>query len=80
MTQTVTLNLEPSVLEKLKYLADQENRTLANFIELATLRYMEQIEFADFFEMEDIVNDAGIMKRLKKGSEDARNLRGQFVE
>ena len=80
MTNTVTLNFEPALLEKLKHLADQENRTMANFIELATVKYMEQIEFADFFEMEDIVNDAGLMKRLKKGSEDARNRKGQFVE
>lgn len=80
MTQTVTLNFEPSVMEKLKQMADQENRTLANFVEVATVKYMEQIEFADFFEMEEIVNDAELKKKLRKGSEDARNRRGQFVD
>ncbi len=79
MPKTVTLRIDDTVLERFRHHAEMENRSISNFIETATLRYIEQSELVDEFEMSEIVNNAGLVNRLKKGSEDARKKRGRFV-
>ena len=54
MSRTVTLRLKDSVYELLRTLAERDNRPLSNFIETATLRYLEQEEYVDEFEMLEI--------------------------
>ena len=54
MSRTVTLRLKDSVYERLRTLAEGDNRSLSNFIETATLRYLEQEEQVDEFEMQEI--------------------------
>jgi hypothetical protein len=80
MSKIVTMRINESVLEKLMKFASLENRSLSNFIETAALKYINEIEYADDFEMNGILNDAELMKKLKKGSSDAKNNRGRFVE
>jgi antitoxin component of RelBE/YafQ-DinJ toxin-antitoxin module len=79
MPKTVTLRIDDTLLNKFKDHAAIENRTLSNFIETATLRYIEEIELVDEFEMSEIMSNEKLLKRLKKGSEDARKRRGRFV-
>ena len=45
-SKIVTLRLKDSVFQRLRTLAERDNRPLSNFIETATLRY-EQEEYAD---------------------------------
>jgi len=80
MAKTITLRLDDKVLERFKTHAKDENRTLSNFIETAALRYVEEVELVDDFEMHEILTNAPLLKRLKKGSDDARNKRGHFVK
>lgn len=79
MSKTVTLRIEKNLYEKIKEHANSENRTLSNFIETATVKYIEQIELVDKYEMEEIVNNADLLERLQKGSIDAKHKRGRFV-
>jgi predicted DNA-binding protein len=79
MSKTVTLRIEKSLYEKIKEHANSENRTLSNFIVTATVKYIEQIELVDKYEMEEIVNNADLLERLQKGSIDAKHKRGRFV-
>jgi predicted transcriptional regulator len=79
MPKTVTLRIDDIVLERFRHHAEMENRSISNFIETATLRYIEQSELADEYEMSEIVNNAGLANRLEKGSEDARKKRGRFI-
>ena len=79
MPKTVTLRIDDTLLNRFKDHAAIENRTLSNFIETATLRYIEEIELVDEFEMSEIMSNEKLLKRLKKGSEDARKRRGRFV-
>ena len=51
MPKTVTLRINDDLLDKLKHHAEMENRSISNFIETATLRYIEQTELVDEFEM-----------------------------
>ena len=79
MSKTVTLRIENTLYKKLKEHAEIENRTLSNFIETATLKYIEQIELVDEYELKEIMSNADLLERLKRGSSDAINKKGKFV-
>ena len=53
---------------------------ISNFIETATLKYISEIEFTDEFETKDILENKSLITKLKKGSKDAKNKRGRFVQ
>ncbi len=79
MSKTVTLRLKEDVYERLKRLAKDDNRPLSNYIETAALRFADDDEFADEFEMKEIRENTRLNRSLKKGKLDAKAERGQFV-
>ncbi len=79
MSKTVTLRLNDEVYNRFKHLAKDDNRPLSNFIETAALRFIEEHEYADEFEMHEITANAGLNKSLKQGLRDAKAQRGKFV-
>ena len=79
MSQTVTLRLEDSVYQKFKGLATHDNRPLSNYIQTAALRFIEEHEFVDEFEMAEISNNASLNRSLKNDLRDANVKRGRFV-
>lgn len=79
MPKTVTLRIDETLMQKLKLYAEAENRTISNFIETATLRYIEQNELVDEFKMVEILKNRDLLQRLKQGSYDARKKKGRFV-
>jgi len=79
MSQTVTLRLDDSVYQKFKGLALHDNRPLSNFIQTAALRFVEQHEVVDEFEMAEIRDNAPLNNSIKRGLRDAKTKRGRFV-
>ncbi|MBM3702785.1 MAG: CopG family transcriptional regulator [Actinobacteria bacterium] len=79
MPKTVTLRIENNLYKRLKDHAKSENRTLSNFIETATLKYIEQIELVDEYEIIEIKSNTDLLERLRKGSSDAVSKKGRFV-
>jgi Predicted transcriptional regulator len=79
MSTTVTLRLPDTTYQRFLTLAKQENRSLSNFIETATLRYTEAEQYVDDFEMNEIRSNVALNKSLKRGIADAKAGRGQFV-
>ena len=79
MPKTVTLRIDDKLLDRFRHHAEIENRSISNFIETATLRYIEESELIEDFEMSEILNNDNLLKRLKKGSDDARKKRGRFA-
>ena len=79
MSKTVTLRLKEDVYERLKRLAKDDNRPLSNYIETAALRFADDDEFADEFEMKEIRENTALNRSFKKGRLDAQAKRGQFV-
>ncbi len=79
MPKTVTLRLDDVSYDIIKKHAQADNRPLSNYIETATLKFIEEADYVDDFEMEAILNDEDLMKSLKKGSKDAANGKGRFV-
>jgi len=79
MSQTVTLRLDDTVYQKFKGLAINDNRPLSNFIQTAALRYIEEHEMADEFEMAEIRENTALNRSLNAGVRDAKAKRGRFV-
>ena len=79
MSRTITLRLEDGVYEKFKGLAIDDNRPLSNFIQTAALRFVEEQERVDEFEMAEIRDNPDLNRSIQKGLLDAKAKRGQFV-
>ncbi|MCI5219426.1 MAG: ribbon-helix-helix protein, CopG family [Candidatus Electrothrix sp. LOE2] len=79
MSKTVTLRLNEQIYDKFRGLARKDNRSLSNFIETAVLRYIEQVEYADEFEMAEINGNEELNRSLKNGISDAQAKQGRFV-
>ena len=80
MPKTVTLRLSDEDYKKFLNFAQADNRPLANAIETLALRQLEEIYFVEDHEMEDILSDISLLKKLKTGSEQAKKMKGRFVE
>jgi len=80
MPKTVTLRLSDEDYQKLLNFAQADNRPLANAIETLALRQLEEVYFVDALEMEAILSDENLLKRLKAGSKLAQKMKGRFVE
>jgi uncharacterized protein (DUF1778 family) len=76
MAKTVTVRVDDTTYRRIKSAADSERRTISNFIEYATMAYVESNTFVDDQEMKDIVGDKELLKSLKKSMDDIK--RGNY--
>ena len=79
MSKTVTLRLDEKVYRKFRGLAEHDNRPISNFIETAALRFIEEHEYVDEFEMAEIKSNASLNRSIKAGLRDAKAKRGHFA-
>jgi len=79
MSKTVTLRLDEETYMALLEAAKAEKRPLANLIETAALAKIAEQQFADDAEVAEILADGALVKRIKKGSREARLRKGRFV-
>jgi predicted transcriptional regulator len=79
MSRTVTLRVDDTVYRKLRSWAERDNRPLSNFIETAALRFIEDHEVVDEFEMKEIASNTDLNASMKRGIKDANAGRGRFV-
>ena len=77
---TVTLRLPENHYRLFRKLADEENRSLSNFIETATIKHIKESEYADYYEMEEIRKNTSLNRSLRKGLADARLNKGRFID
>jgi hypothetical protein len=80
MPKTITLRLSDEDYAKFLSFAQADNRPIANAIETLALRQLEEALFVDPYEMEEIMADEDLLKRMKAGSSQARRMKGRFVE
>ena len=66
MPKTVTLRLDDVSYNIIKNHAISDNRPLSNYIETATLKYIEEVDYVDDFEMESILNDEKLKAQTVK--------------
>jgi len=80
MPKTITLRLKDEVYKAFVEAAQAENRPLSNFIETAAFARVREQQFADDVEMAEIQANQDLIKRINKGSQEARTRKGRFVE
>ena len=80
MSKTITLRLKDDVYNAFLEAALAENRPLSNLIETAAMSKIREQQFVDDVEMAEILADTNLLKRIKKGSQEARLRKGRFVE
>jgi uncharacterized protein (DUF1778 family) len=79
MAKTLTMRLDDKTYETFVRAAKAERRSLANLVETAALRHIEDSSFVDDVEMAEILSRPELIKRLKAGSRDARKRKGRFI-
>ena len=79
MPKTITIRLPDERYELFKKFAEMDNRTISNFIETATSRYIEEIKYVDEFEMAEINSNEDLQKSLKRGRTDVKENRRRRV-
>ena len=80
MSKTVTLRLNDEAYKAFLEASQAENRSLSNLIETAALAKIREQQFADDVELAEIISNQDLIKRIKKGSSEARARKGRFVE
>lgn len=80
MSKTITLRLSDDNYQLFLSFAKSENRKISNAIETLALKQLEESFFADRYETEEILSNPDLLKRLKIGSQQAKKMKGKFVE
>ena len=80
MSKTATLRLNQNIYELFRAMAESDNRTLSNFIQTSALRYIEQHEYVNDYEMEEIRGNQQLNRSLKRAVKDMKSQKGKFVE
>jgi uncharacterized protein (DUF1778 family) len=75
--KTLTLRVDDDVYNMIKLASDGAKRNISNFMEYATMQYLTSNEYIDNNEMNEILNDAKLIKSLEQGFEEAKN--GDYV-
>jgi predicted transcriptional regulator len=79
MSKTLTIRLDDAVYETFARAAAVEQRSLANLVETAALRHIQESQFVDDTEMAEIASRPELVRRLKRGAADAKKRKGRFV-
>ena len=80
MPKTVTLRLSDEVYQRFLAAAKAEKRSLSNLIEVLALRRLEEELFVDRIEMEEIRGNESLMEKLRRGTKEAKERKGHFVQ
>lgn len=76
MAKTVTVRIDDSTYKRIKSAAEAERRTISNFMEYATMAYVENSTFVDDDEMRGISEDSELLSSLTKAMDDIK--RGKY--
>ncbi len=80
MARVVTVRLSDEDYRKIASIAKRERRPISNFITLMVIKGIEEGDYVDAVEMEQITSDKRLIARLEAGHRDAKRRKGKFVE
>jgi predicted CopG family antitoxin len=79
MSKTITLRLDEETYEKFFNAAKADNRSISNLIQTLAIRKLQEDAIMDDFEVSDILSDEKLLASLKKGSKQAKERKGRFI-
>ena len=80
MAKTITLRVADETYEKLMAAAKVERRSLSNMIETLAMKKLDEEIFVDQIEMDEILGNTELMKKLRRGAKQAKSRKGSFAE
>ena len=80
MGKTITIRIDDETYKKIKSAAESEKRTISNFMEYATIAYLENSNFIRDEEMIQIAEDNELMNRLQQSIQDIKRGDYRIVE
>ena len=80
MSKTITLRVDDDVYHIIKAAAEGDRRTISNFLEIATLSYITEGTFVSDEEMNELLNDKALVKKLSQGREQIKQGRFSIVD
>ena len=79
MAKVVTVRLSDEDYRKIAAAAKLERRPLSNFMTLMVIKGVEEGDYVDAVEMDQILSDKLLMAKLQAGHRDARQRKGKLV-
>jgi len=80
MSKTITLRLDDEEYNKFAAAARSVKRPISNLINFLALRKLEEDSFVDDLEIEEILGDRDLSRRLQRGSQEVKEMKGSFVD
>ena len=80
MSKIITLRLSEEEYKEISAVAMIEHRPISNFITTTVLKEIEESYFIDPIEMAQIKSAESLLERLKAGHDDAKKMKGRFIE
>jgi uncharacterized protein (DUF1778 family) len=80
MAKTITVRVKDETYNKIKSAAESEHRTISNFIENATLAYVENSALITNEEMEFILEDSQLMENIKASFSDIKEGKYRIID
>ena len=80
MSKTVTLRLDDETYNKFSIIAKSDNRSISNLIQNLALIKLQEDSIIDNFEMDEIFSNKKLVSSLKKGSIEAKERKGRFID
>lgn len=79
MAKVVTVRLSDEDYRKIVAAAKLERRPLSNFMTLMVIKGIEEGDYVDAVEMDQILSDKSLMTKLQAGHRDAKQRKGKLV-
>ena len=77
--KTLTLRVDDDTYSMIKLASNGAKRNISNFIEYATIQYLNSSQYIDNNEMHDILNDKELIESLDQGLKEVKSGEYTFV-
>ena len=78
MSKTITLRLSDEEYEQIAVSAENEHRPISNFITHVVINNLKESHYTDSIEMAQIHSDGKLLKKLKRGHKEAREIKEKY--
>jgi hypothetical protein len=79
MAKVVTVRLSDEDYRRIAAVAKRERRPISNLMTLLVIRGIEEGDYVDAVEMDQILADKPLMAKLRAGRRDARQRKGKLI-
>jgi predicted transcriptional regulator len=80
MGKTITIRVDDETYDKIRSAADSERRSISNFMEYATMNYLEYSGLVSDEEMQEILQNPILLQALKESPEDIHKGRYRILD